>query len=308
MKISPRLRRVVSLALVAAAFAFLGFEIADNLEQLRTFQWTLRPAALLASVGLLALLLLAGVLIWGLVLRRFGTRPRFLPLARAWFLSSISRYIPAVGVVWQFVSLAELGSGAGLAPLMAVSSLLVQMGFMLLAAGLVGVLLLPTDLAGPLAAALPALRLATPLALLAVHPGVIRFALRHSARLARRDQLEWAGGWWDGVWLLALSVLAWAGYGIAFFVFLQSFLTLPLHLLPAVTAINALAFVVGYLAFFAPGGLGFKEAALTLLLAGMMPPAVAASLAVAARLWSIAAEAIPAIVLLPGHFRRRAGG
>jgi uncharacterized membrane protein YbhN (UPF0104 family) len=106
--------------------------------------------------------------------------------------------------------------------------------------------------------------------------------------------------------MLALAGLAWAGTGTAFFLFLRSFVDVPLGLLPALTAMNALAFIAGYVAFFAPGGLGFREAALTLLLGSLMPPAVAASLAVAARLWAITAEVLPALALLLSRRRRPA--
>ena len=86
-------------------------------------------------------------------------------------------------------------------------------------------------------------------------------------------------------------------YGVAFHLFLASFVALPLSALPAVTAMNALAFIAGYVVFFAPGGLGFKEAALTLLLSGFVPAGVAASLSVASRLWSILGEVLPAALL-----------
>ena len=301
MKLPPGARRVLSILLMAAAFAFLGAEIVKNIDQLRGFDWRVRPALLLASVMLLSLLLFLGVVIWAAVLRRFGVDAPLLPLARAWFISNVSRYIP--GVVWQFLSLAELGAGAGLTPAVAISSLLVQMGFMLVGAGVIGVYFLPADAAGVLAPAQDAARWLAPLAIVAVHPRVIRFLLAHTGRITRTTGLEWRGGWLDSVWMLVLAGLAWAGTGAAFFLFLRSFVDVPLALLPALTAMNALAFIVGYAAFFAPGGLGFREAALTLLLSSLMPPAVAASLSVAARLWGIGAEVIPAVALLPSRRR-----
>ncbi len=109
--------------------------------------------------------------------------------------------------------------------------------------------------------------------------------------------MKWRGRWRDGVALLALSIANWLLYGVAFHLFLAAFVPLPLSAFAAVTATNALAFVVGYLAVFAPGGLGFKEGAMALLLAGLVPPAVAASLAIASRLWTVAGEVVPALLL-----------
>lgn len=312
MRLSPRWRRVLSFALVAAAFFFLGREIYRNADQLRTFSWEVRPGLLALSVAALSGVYVWGVVIWQMVLRRFGTEVPFRALARAWFLSNLSRYIP--GVVWQFVSLAQLGPAAGLTPSATVMSLLVQMAFMLLAAGVLGVYLLPLRLAEELGAQLPALgwvapfvlalRWLAPIALLLVHPAVIRAGLVVVGRATRRPMLRWEGSWAEGVGFLLLSGLAWVLNGGAFYLFLLSFVEVAPGALPAVTAMNALAFIVGYLVFFAPGGLGFKESALALLLSGLVPTAVAVSLAIAARLWAIAAEVLPALVLVRGARER----
>lgn len=296
MKISPSLRRWLAATLVLAAAVFIGWRIFSDLERLRTFEWKLRPWLLALSVLLLSGVYLWGVLVWQLVLRICGLRAPFRALARAWFLSNLSRYIP--GVVWQFLTLAQLGPAVGLTPAVTVMSLLVQMGFILLSAGVLGVWLLPLELAGALAPALPVLRWMAPLALLGVHPRVIGATLGLAGRVTKREMPEWRGSWLGGIGVLLLSGLSWCLSGAAFFLFLNSFVTLPLSTLPAVIAMNALAFVVGYVVVIAPGGAGFKEGALTLLLATLVPPGVGAALAVLSRLWTIAGEALPAMVLV----------
>lgn len=288
-------RRVATAALVAAAFVFLGMEIVRNAEQLREFRWDVQPGLLLLSVAALAAVLLWGVAVWRMVIRRFGVEVPLRSLARAWFLANLSRYIP--GVVWQFVSLAQLGPSLGLTPASTVSTLLAHVAFSLLAAVALGAWLLPAELAGELVPVLLAIRWASPLVVVLVHPAVVRWGIRLLGRVTRRPVLEWRGSWPDGLWLLAVSAVSWGLYGVAFHLFLRSFVPLPLSDLAAVTAINALAFVVGYLVVIAPGGLGFKEGAIALLLAGLVPPAVAASLAIASRLWTIAAEVLPAVFL-----------
>jgi hypothetical protein len=298
MKLPPGPRRLLTFALVAAAFVFLGRAIWKDAAQLRSFDWDVRPGILACSVVLLAAVLLWGVVVWRMLLRHFGAEVPFRALARAWFLSNLSKYIP--GVVWQFVSLAQLGPSAGLKPAAIVTTLLVQMGFLLLSGCAVGVWLLPAGYAGEFAPALVALRWLSPAALVLVHPAVVGGGLRLVERVARREVVAWGANWAEGVGILLLSAVSWGLSGAAFFLFLASFVELPLSALPAVTAINALAWVVGFLVFFAPGGLGFKEGAMALLLAGLIPPGVAAALAVASRLWTIAGEVLPALFLARG--------
>jgi glycosyltransferase 2 family protein len=298
-------RRLLSLALTAAALVFVVREVLRNLDQLRDFEWSVRPGLLVLSVVLLVLVFFWGVKVWQLLLRGFGQTVPMIPLARAWFWANLARYIP--GVVWQFFSLAHHGTSAGLAPPVAVASLLVQMGFVLLSAGLFALYTLPLPVDGAMGVVLPFLRWAAPAAVLLVHPAPIRFTLRLAEKALRRPVATWSAGWSRGVGLLVLSGATWIVYGLAFHLFLIAFVDLPWTALPQVIGINALAFVVGYLAFFAPGGLGFKEGALAVLLSALLPRPVAFSLAIAARLWTIAAELLPSAFLLLGSRGARPG-
>lgn len=290
------LRRLASWLLVAAALGFITAEIVTNLDHLRDVRWRIRPALLVLSLASMTVVFLGGIAVWRRVLRGFGVSAAFRPLARAWFLANLTRYIP--GMIWQFVSMAQLGPRMGLSPALAVTSVLVQMGFLVIGATLVGVGLLPLELAGELEPLVLVLRYLSPLALVAVHPRVIRAMVAAAARVTRQPELRWLGGWTDGMLLLGMSLAIWIAYGAAFHLFLLSVVEMPDGALAVVLAANAIGFVAGYLAFFAPGGLGFKEGALAVVLTGLLPSGVAFALAVASRLWTIAAELIAAAVFL----------
>ena len=292
----PIWRRAASASLVAAALWFVGREIAKSADALRTFDWEPRPALLAISVVSLSVVLLWGVVVWRETLAGFGISAPLRPLARAWFIANLGRYIP--GVVWQFLSLAQLSPAAGLTPAVAVTSLLMQMGFLVLSALMLGVYFIPPAAAGFMAPALPALRWAAPAALLLVHPRVICVSLAIARRVTRRPLLEWNGSWATGLRILTMAALNWLLYGAAFYLFLRAFVDVSATAIPVLTAMNAIAFVVGYLVFFAPGGLGYKELALAAWLTTVVPRHVAFALAVAARLWTLAAELLPAAILL----------
>ena len=68
----------------------------------------------------------------------------------------------------------------------------------------------------------------------------------------------------------------------------------------------AAAYVLGYLAFFAPAGMGVREVALGALLRPVMGEA-AWGLAIVARLWMTVGELIPTLLLARGHFVKREG-
>jgi glycosyltransferase 2 family protein len=173
----------------------------------------------------------------------------------------------------------------------------VQMGFTLLAAAVVSLLALlgPGRPEGLPVAGLAALALVS---LLLVHPRLLAWGLGIAARILRRDVVRWRGRWRDGLLLLAFSVLAWTLYGAAFALFVHAIVGIALADLLPLTGVNALSFLVGYLVFLAPAGLGAREGAMALLLRPFAPPAVAAVVAILSRLWTVAGELLGATTIL----------
>jgi hypothetical protein len=81
---------------------------------------------------------------------------------------------------------------------------------------------------------------------------------------------------------------------------LVSGLGLQAPLLSAASAVAA-AYVLGYVAVFAPAGLGVREATLTLLLTPQFGVTTAGAVAVTARLWTTVLEVIPAAIFWVRH-------
>lgn len=305
-RITPR--RLAAFLLVAAAAAFLGLNIQRNWAQLRAFDWSVSLPAMAASVVGLAVVLAWGVVVWSRVLARFSHPP--VPLAtllRIWFLSNLARYVP--GKVWQFVSAAELARQAGLSRAVLLTSMAVHVAFSLLAAVVVAVATLPGTLLPTSFPALPTTALVTLVAVVLVHPAVLNGLLRLVPPALRGDVLVWQGRWRDGVELLALSVLSWELYGAAYALFVDAVVDIPAAATLPLAGVNALSFVTGYLVFVTPGGLGAREAAMALLLRPFAPEGVASLVAVASRLWMIAAELLGAGLVMLGYraAARRAG-
>lgn len=301
MKLRPGaelLRRLGAILFLGAAALFLGLALLRQREELLGFHWEIEPVRLAASLLLLIAAIGASAAIWQLALRQLELRVPPVVLARIWFISSLGRYIP--GKLWQLVGVAELSRRAGIPPVAGLTSLAVIMGFQLLAAWLVGVYLVPTAALGELAPLLPAARLTAPLLLLLLHPALLERLIALAARLARRPLGAWHGTWASSLLLLALSLLQWLGFGLAFQLFVSSLTDVTMQEYTALAASFALAFVAGYVVVFVPAGLGAKEGALALLLSSSMPLSVAAAMAVAARVWTITAELLPALLLLRG--------
>jgi uncharacterized membrane protein YbhN (UPF0104 family) len=294
---APWLRRLLTGLLVAAALVFLALSVARNWGELRRFDWHVHPGWLALSIVAHVAVFAWGVVVWSRVLGYFRHPPLGFPaLLRIWSLSNAARYIP--GAVWQFFAAARLAQGAGISRVLLLTSLLIHVGFSLLAAALVAAATLPGELLGVGAFAPWVLIVALVAALLLVHPAVLNFGLRLVNRVAKRDVLTWHGTWTGGVGLLALQVASWLLYGAAFYLFIAAFVPVaPSALLP-LGGVNALSFIAGYVVIVAPAGFGPREVTMAALLAPYAPAGVGVVLALGARLWTVAAELCTAALAL----------
>lgn len=291
-----RPRRALGALFVLAAFVFLGIFVTRDLDRVRSFDWELRPVLLATSILLHVAGLVLGVAAWKLLLGLLGHRVSLRGLARVWFLSGLGRYIP--GKIWQFVGAAHLGTATRLPPIVTVTTLAAHTFFFFVGALLVGIYFVPTTALGLSDSAAFATRAGAPLLLLLVHPAVIGRVLRLMGRLSRREIGQWQGSWAAAISVVAVAILAWAVTGFALFLFVRSLVPLEMGAAAGVIGINSVAFVAGYLVFVAPAGLGAKEGALAAMLSIYLPVSVAALIAVAARLWAVVAEVLPAMALL----------
>ncbi|RKU20532.1 hypothetical protein C6500_08790 [Candidatus Poribacteria bacterium] len=91
--------------------------------------------------------------------------------------------------------------------------------------------------------------------------------------------------------VLTGHALLWICQGLAFF-FVRSFAHIPWRDADVLTACFAFAWIVGFLSFLIPGGLGIREGLLGLLLANLMPALQARLVALLCRVWMLAAEMV----------------
>lgn len=282
------------LALVAVGLALAGgWADGSGLgEAASGYGW--RPSAgpllLALAAGIMALLVTAGL--WAALFRSAGGRTAAGECAAAWLGSNLGRYLP--GKIWQLTSLAAYLRARGDSGALAfVISLALQS--VVLASGVaVGLGILGGRAfgeAGPWPVALLGVVL-----LGALHPAVLRRLVRLGRRVLREED-EGEGspirlGSGALVRSAAIALGVWGLYGVGFWALIEGVTVRSPVALPAAVGIFAAGYVLGYLVLFAPGGIVVREGAIAGLLGAVagVPLAAAATIALAARLWTTAAE------------------
>lgn len=280
----PVLWRLVQAVAALAILFFVARQFARNWNQLRSAHlvWQVRPLLLLASAGIVWLMYAALISAWRRLLVDWDQPIRPWTAARIWSLSNLGKYIP--GKVWAIAGMALMAQRAGVAAWAATASaILLQalaIGTGAVAVGLTGTVALET--------AHPGVRAALWLLALGSGAGI---ALLTSPWISRRflHRLLPAGSapaprFRAVAYGLAANLLAWAGYGLAFWIMARGLLPqAPLTPLAAIGAFTA-SYLAGFLAVLVPGGLGVREGVFILMLQGSLGLANAAALAVASRL------------------------
>jgi hypothetical protein len=258
----------------------------------------------LASL-LLLVAYLYGATLWGVMVRELGG-PRVPTLAscRVFFTANLGRYLP--GKVWQLAGLAYLARREGVESSVGVAAALLGQALALAGATLVGLRILLQGGWGPqLGGGWVVGAVVVGIAGLLV-PGVLDGTLRLWFRLAKGSMpTGWKAPKSFGVRWASLYAVGWIGQGTAFWILARSF-GLELDLMWGVSAFAA-AYLLGYVAVFAPAGLGVREGFLILFLTPVVGAGVA-PLAIIARLWTTLVELLPAMVLSGGYVRKTGKG
>jgi hypothetical protein len=242
--------------------------------------------------------------------------PSAVTSLRIYFISGLARYVPFVKAL-ALAGLAVLAKRAGLPPLSsAAASVIGQFGFLSTGMLLLGVTFpewvgglntnvrpattLPLFLGSGLlvgAAIATWVLVATPAghglrsALIdRLGPRLgekLNAAFALADRITPRDAFIWA----------AAYAVSWVFLGIAFLIFVGAFVPEAWEHARFVAGTVAASYLVGYIVFFLPAGIGMREGVMIVLLSSVMPPAAAVVISVASRLWFTAAELLPLAVL-----------
>lgn len=272
---------------VVLALLVLGIavrKLAVNWQDLRaqSIEWSVRPLWLVASVlivwGAYALLVEA----WRRVVVSMRQRLRYGAAARICMVSNLGKYIP--GKVWAVAGNAYLAQRAGVEPHAAVAGAILNQALSLGSGVILVGVLSPAALRQYGSGYVLATVILGMLAIFAVLTLTSGRALRLLQR-ALPSSIPPLAPVSPGVMLgsLAVNAIAWAGYGVAFLVLARGLTPAAGLSWSQATTVFTISYLVGLVALFAPGGVGVRESAFTLLLAPPLGLKLAVALAIATR-------------------------
>jgi len=272
---------LAGLAIIAIAARSLIRNWADLRSQ--PLEWRVQPGWLLVSALLVWLMYALLIVAWRTMLAGWGQRLDGWTSARIWTVSSLGKYLP--GKVWAVAGMALMAQRAGIAPWAATGSAVVlqvlAIGTGAAVAGLTGRAAIEAAHQG--SGVVLGLLVAGAVAgvALLLWPPLLRRLLRFAAPDAEARGAPAVAGIVVGI---VANAVAWVGYGASLWVLSRGLLPgVDLGLGLAIAVFTA-SYLAGFLALFAPGGLGVREGLFILMLQGPLGIGPATALALASRL------------------------
>ncbi|MCC7355138.1 MAG: flippase-like domain-containing protein [Anaerolineae bacterium] len=305
-------KRAAQVIVLVLALGFLVILVHSQWQELRRYPWQLSPGWLALSYVPWGLSMALEIGMWRAILVRIArvasatTSPRPLSWARAaqiWFLSNIIRYIP--GNIWQPLGMAQMCAEEGIPAEVTLTSVVVHQALSGLAVTLLGVGYFAWAGQGEALRTLAPLLLVLPLVTLALRARWLETALNLVLRRLGRPPLRIGLRSRTLVALTLGYVASWSLVGVGFAMLVRALTPVGPEALPHLVVSFALAWLVGYLSFLTPSGLGVREGAIVWLLGGILSLPVAALVSLSARLWFIVGEVAATLPAFAGWQRRR---
>jgi hypothetical protein len=210
--------------------------------------------------------------------------------------TTLGKYLP--GKVWFAVGRVYLAKKLGIREEKGFLSVALETSLLLLASLLI-------FLVSPLAYEFTAMRtylvlavILTVLFVIALHPFLANKILKFSSKILKRPAIHVEYNYLQVLLLSIFYAGAWIIYGIGFYLLILSFYPVNFARIIDLAGVFAISWNLGFLALFAPAGLGVREGILTLLLSFYFPKPVAIIISLLSRIWITVAEVIFALIAL----------
>ena len=285
-------------AAVALIFFFLGKKVVADWQAVQQFEWKINYFWLVFSLFILLGNFVYLSWVWSEILKIFGKNLKLRKAFKISYLSNLARYLP--GRIWQYVSLVAMCEKEGIPKSTSTTSFVLSQLvnipaalLLILATGVLPALTRQVWIKGTIWLLGGALTVGALVVM--AQPRLTEKLLRAVLRKVQKTEPVVALKKTSLVGIFASYAFGWFLHGTAFFFFVVAVASRAENFFPIVGAYVA-AYLIGYLSFFTPGGLGVREAVLALILSLYFPAPVAILVSTLSRLWVVLGETSGALV------------
>jgi len=276
----PLFKSTLSFTLIAAIFFFLGKKLYLSYNEIGGMEFSINwSLALISFIFPILFFLIMGHL-WKLCLGLFGPNIRSFRGIYYWCKSQLGKYLP--GTIWYVIGRVHFLSKHNVHKQDSIASMIIEIIFLAEGSLLIALFFLNIKISNIISIYL-ALIFAI-IGLVTIHPKLLNFVISKFKKLNIRLKKDYN-------YIIILFVFYFLTFLIASFGFYLFSISIysGLNIYYAIGCFG-LAYFLGLIVIFAPGGLGVREGVLSLMLSVVMPMPIAIIIAFAARIWWTLAE------------------
>jgi len=296
--LKSKLFAVLRWTAVVLIFFFLGKKVIADWQEVQKYDWSINTFWLVFSVLILFGNFIFLSWIWSEILKVFKKHIKLRKAFKISYISNLARYLP--GRIWQYVSLVAMCEKEGIPKATSTTSFVLSQLinipaalFLILITGVLPAIAKEAWVKDTIWILGGAITLA---ALVVIyHPRLTEKVMRFMLKKFQKTEPDLALKKNSLSGIFAYYVFGWFLHGTAFFFFVVSVTGTADHFFSIVGGYVA-AYLIGYLSFFTPGGLGVREAVLALVLNIYFPDSVAILLSALSRIWVVLGETAGAAV------------
>lgn len=293
--IEKKFKKLIGFLIVSTVFYFLIRGLYENWHQVSNYNWEFNYLCLGWSFVVLLSYCALLTILWKLILERLEEKNVSIRKGyKYWSLSQLGRYLP--GKFWLVLGRVYLCNKEGFSKSATTASIIMELILTVLAGVFVFLLALPFMKFSLTIHHVYWLLLLIPIGLVSIHPLLFSKLFNFILRKLKRTEIRFDISYSQIVSFIALYMIMWLVCGLAFFLFVNSLYHVGWSKFVGITGTFAIAWVIGFVSFITPAGLGVRELALSVLLANYMPVPMAIVVALVSRIWLTAAELVCAAV------------
>jgi len=302
MKIDKKVKTIIGWLLAIVIMAFLVRLFYNNRAELARWQWDINWFKAIISAILLFAAYISAAIAWKTIIYGFGHKVGLSDAFRIVYLANLGRYIP--GKVWQVFGMVALANEVGVPARISLASFALAQAYSLPASFvLIPIFLGNIESFKSLALYKDLFYLAFAISFLAFlilffKPGGLSGALNWVLKVLKREPVDYRPKYKNRIAIFNWYLITWILFGLAFHYFLEALLANSILPLKYAVGTYIAAYIIGYISFLSPGGLGFREGVMTALLTPFLGVGTAVSVSLIHRLWITFAEVIISLISL----------
>jgi uncharacterized membrane protein YbhN (UPF0104 family) len=294
----------LKVGLTGVLVYYVARQVWSNWDQVKQFDWQFDFLYLVLSLLCAMVALVVFSAAWVKIVSAFGHQLSQKSGFRILNLSNLGRYIP--GKIWQVFGMLYYAKQKNIPEEQAAASFVMYELFTIPASLLVWVIAVQFEPAllidlfkimGPGSAYTAGILGLLGCAVLVLYPQPFLNLANYLLRKLGRPTATFTMDKSVALQAFVAYVLGWVLFGLAFWLFLKSVLGDSAPSVILSVGLYNIAYQIGYLAIFAPSGLGPRELIMGALLQPLVGP-IGPALAVVARLWSIVIDVSAALMAL----------